>query len=93
MCTQVSDFCKTWSPVNGDCLSCYPSYSSPVAGKCSNSPVNAGGIVGSSDVDPNCKCFTNYRVCNACYDGYYLDTTDYKCVPNDITPFPTDHCT
>ena len=40
LCTQVSDFCETWSEANGDCITCYTSYGSPVNGKCDKAPVN-----------------------------------------------------
>lgn len=62
-CRQISPLCKTFDPIVGICLSCYPGY------------VLANGLCmvgGAANSDVGCQVFNN-SVCQQCYKGFYLD--------------------
>lgn len=63
-CQQVSPLCRTFSPVNGSCLTCFAGYvisgSACIVGTASNS-------------DSNCETTAN-GVCQKCYSGFYVNS-------------------
>jgi hypothetical protein len=71
LCTQVSDFCATWDMKTGCCLTCYPSYGTPVNGVCSTTPITGSNNTnGDCNCDCNCQAFNDHRECVQCYKNY-----------------------
>lgn len=91
LCTQVSDFCATWDAKTGACLTCYPSYGSPVKGVCSANPVTEVGS-GNGECDLNCQSYNDNRQCIKCFSGYKLND-NYICIEIIVSNPPVvDHC-
>jgi hypothetical protein len=56
----------TYDTKSGACLSCYPGYNI-AAGNCIISTTGA-----TTSFDPNCKTTDSFKVCQSCYEGYFL---------------------
>lgn len=64
LCKAVNPLCKTFNPINGNCLTCYQSYVLDGA--------NCVQDVNQASTDPNCASFLD-GVCTSCALRTYLD--------------------
>ena len=67
-CMPVNPLCKTSSPANGACLTCYPGYT-----------LSGRDCVVGSERDANCQTF-NGELCVKCYKNFYLNSGSGKCM-------------
>ena len=63
VCRLVSPLCRTFNPLNGFCLTCYPAFKLE-SGKCIED-------LYFEDQDPNCARF-NEGICITCSSGFYF---------------------
>lgn len=70
ICYQVSSYCSTYNPSNGECLTCKTGY------------ISSGTtcIFPALGIDPFCLSYTGVY-CSSCQAGYYLK--NYLCSPID----------
>jgi len=66
LCKMVNPLCKTFNPLNGDCLSCYQNY--VIVGAVCKEDVN------NTNTDPNCASWLDV-VCTACATRTYIGTS------------------
>lgn len=87
-CVKVNDYCLTWNPDNGLCLTCFPGYGSPRNGVCLAIPSCEQSLL----YDLNCQCYSDDRVCIGCYSGYKLNENRF-CIPSTGTnQTESDNC-
>jgi hypothetical protein len=66
-CVQVSTVCRTYTPSNGLCTSCYQGWLLK-NGSCIVNP------------DQNCRVVASDGTCTSCYGGYYYNLAQGKCL-------------